>query len=173
MRSGIRFEINAVSHSFYVFPANRSESPSPHPRPPRKALQIGLWFSAFIRSAAPADKFRILEAGPNGTLSTTQSFHSAGTTSIFFKSPVLHNPLFTELPAEIKHLFLQYRSPFTPPLKSCVCGETFRLDASRKQQSVFSKTFRGWECVDSVTWRNPLESVKGRGRGVNFQSRIV
>ena len=43
----------------------------------------------------------MLKVGPKGTLSTNQSFHPAGTTSDFFKSPILHSLLFTELPAEI------------------------------------------------------------------------
>ncbi len=58
LRSGIRFEINATSHSFYVFPTDYSKSPSPHPRPPRKASQIGPRFSAFIRPEVPTAKFR-------------------------------------------------------------------------------------------------------------------
>ena len=63
LRSGIRFEINATPHSFYVFPADYSKSPPPYPRPPRKAPQIGPRFSAFIQPEVPTAKCRISKEG--------------------------------------------------------------------------------------------------------------
>ena len=45
------------------FLTNRSKSPSPHPRPPRKALEIGLRFSKFIRAAVPHEQMQDSKSG--------------------------------------------------------------------------------------------------------------
>ena len=75
----VRFEIVFSCIPFLLRLSQIVEpEPEPHPRPPRKVLEIGLRFSAFIRSAAPADKCRISKADDRGTSATKQKLFSSG-----------------------------------------------------------------------------------------------
>ena len=131
--SGIRFAINALFPSFVVFQTNRSKSPDPHPGPPRKALEIGLRFSAFIRSAVPRGQIQDLKVEQKGNAAGKQKLQSN-------QSSALQN--FLKLPERRKARFFQQRPPCAFLSKSCICRASFRLEQTRKQRSAFSKSFQ-------------------------------
>ena len=63
--------------------------------------------------------------------------------------------------------------PFHPTFEILHLRRGLPIGWIQKTAERLFENLSGMGMCGSATWRNPLESVKGRGRGVNFQSRIV
>ena len=76
--SGIRRTINATLPPFYVFPADYSKSPSPYPRPPRKAHQRGAVFCAHPSGRSPQANAGFQKVGERGASAAKQKLKPSG-----------------------------------------------------------------------------------------------
>ena len=167
----------ALFPSFVVFLKSWSGA-GPHPRPPRKALEIGLRFSTFIRSAVPRGQMQDFENETRGALFRQKATLSQPAEFYNNRETRLDAPNRTAVPLpEVRGIFRSRTISGLPtafPLLShflnpAFAGESPGLSKLENSEAPFRKPFRS--CVRLAS--APLhEASKTRKFGTMLKAEI-